>query len=49
MVEPFDDFRRFEEMMNRMFGSFWGGPTSSVFYHQVNGALLFHPSTVSLS
>jgi HSP20 family protein len=28
MVEPFDDFRRFEEMMNRMFESFWGRPTS---------------------
>jgi HSP20 family protein len=28
MIEPFDDFRRFEEMMNRMFGSFWGRPTS---------------------
>ncbi len=28
MVEPFDDFRRFEEMMNRMFENFWGRPTS---------------------
>jgi HSP20 family protein len=28
MVEPFDDFRRFEEMMNRVFGGFWGRPTS---------------------
>ena len=28
MAEPFDDFRRFEEMMNRMFESFWGRPTS---------------------
>ncbi len=28
MVEPWDDFRRFEEMMNRMFENFWGGPTS---------------------
>jgi HSP20 family protein len=28
MVEPFDDFRKFEEMMNRMFESFLGRPTS---------------------
>jgi HSP20 family protein len=28
MVEQWDDFRRFEEMMNRMFESFWGRPTS---------------------
>ena len=28
MVEPFDDFRRFEEMMNRMFENFSGRPTS---------------------
>ena len=28
MVEPWDDFRRFEEMMNRMFENFWGRPTS---------------------
>ena len=28
MVEPLDDFRRFEEMMNRMFENFWGRPTS---------------------
>ena len=28
MVEPWDDFRRFEEMMNRMFESFSGKPTS---------------------
>ena len=29
MVEPWDDFRRFEEMMNRMFENFWGGTTSN--------------------
>ena len=28
MVEQWDDFRRFEEMMNRMFENFWGRPTS---------------------
>ena|SRR5450759_588428 len=28
MVEPWNDFRRFEEMMNRMFESFSGKPTS---------------------
>ena len=28
MVEPWDDFRRFEEMMNRMFENFSGRPTS---------------------
>ena len=28
MVEPFDDFRRFEEMMNRMFDEFWGRPST---------------------
>jgi len=28
MVEPWDDFRRFEEMMNRMFENFSGKPTS---------------------
>jgi HSP20 family protein len=28
MVEPWDDFRRFEEMMNMMFENFWGRPTS---------------------
>jgi HSP20 family protein len=26
MVEQWDDFRRFEEMMNRMFEEFWGRP-----------------------
>ena len=28
MVEPRDDFRRFEEMMNRMFEELWGRPTT---------------------
>ena len=28
MVEPWDDFRRFEDMMNRMFENFWGRPSS---------------------
>jgi len=28
MVEPWDDFRRFEEMMNRMFENFSGKPAS---------------------
>ncbi len=28
MVEPWDDFRRFEEMMNRMFEDFWGRPAA---------------------
>ncbi len=28
MAEPWDDFRRFEEMMNRMFEDFWGRPMS---------------------
>jgi len=28
MVEPFDDFRRFEDMMNRMFEGFWGRPAT---------------------
>ena len=28
MVEQWDDFRRFEEMMNRMFENFWGRPSS---------------------
>jgi HSP20 family protein len=28
MVEPWDDFRRFEEMMNRMFENFWGRPSA---------------------
>ena len=28
MVEPMDEFRRFEEIMNRMFENFWGRPTS---------------------
>lgn len=28
MVEPRDDFRRFEEMMNRMFEEFWGRPAA---------------------
>ncbi len=27
MVEQWDDFRRFEEMMNRMFEDFWGRPS----------------------
>ena len=27
MVEPWDDFRRFEEIMNRMFEEFWGRPS----------------------
>ncbi len=27
MVEQWDDFRRFEEMMNRMFEEFWGRPS----------------------
>ncbi len=27
MAEPWDDFRRFEEMMNRMFEEFWGRPS----------------------
>jgi HSP20 family protein len=31
MVEPFDDFRRFEEMMNRMFENFWGRKTTRRF------------------
>ncbi len=26
MVDPWDDFGRFEEMMNRMFEEFWGRP-----------------------
>ena len=26
MVDTWDDFRRFEEMMNRMFEEFWGRP-----------------------
>ena len=26
MADPWDDFRRFEEMMNRMFEEFWGRP-----------------------
>lgn len=26
MVDTFDEFRRFEEMMNRMFEEFWGRP-----------------------
>lgn len=26
MVDQWDDFRRFEEMMNRMFEEFWGRP-----------------------
>jgi len=41
MVEPFDDFRRFEEMMNRIFENFWEEPHQGDFYRQVNGALLF--------
>ncbi len=28
MVESWDDFRKFEETMNRMFENFWGRPTS---------------------
>ena len=28
MLEPRDDFRRFEEMMNRMFEEFWGRPAA---------------------
>jgi HSP20 family protein len=28
MVEPWDDFRRFEEIMNRMFEEFWGRPSA---------------------
>ena len=28
MVEPWDDFSRFEEMMNRMFENFWGRTSS---------------------
>jgi HSP20 family protein len=28
MVEPWDDFRRFEDMMNRMFENFWGRPSA---------------------
>ncbi len=28
MVDPWDDFRRFEERMNRMFEEFWGRPTT---------------------
>ena len=28
MVEQWDDFRRFEEMMNRMFENFWGRTSS---------------------
>lgn len=28
MVEPWDDFRRFEDIMNRMFEEFWGRPTT---------------------
>src|SRR4030067_1038513 len=28
MIEPWDDFRRFEDMMNRMFENFWGRPSS---------------------
>jgi len=44
MVETWDDFRRFEEMMNRMFESFWGEQhLIGVFYLQVNGAPLFLP------
>ncbi len=27
MVDQWDDFRRFEEMMNRMFEEFWGRPS----------------------
>lgn len=27
MVDTWDDFRRFEEMMNRMFEEFWGRPS----------------------
>ncbi len=26
MVDPWDDFRKFEEIMNRMFEDFWGRP-----------------------
>ncbi|HEY9206151.1 MAG TPA: hypothetical protein VIO58_09535 [Candidatus Methanoperedens sp.] len=26
MADTWDDFRRFEEMMNRMFEDFWGRP-----------------------
>jgi len=39
MVEPFDDFRRFEEMMNRMFENFWEDPHQGDFCRQVNGEL----------
>ena len=28
MVEQWDDFRRFEEIMNRMFEEFWGRPSA---------------------
>jgi HSP20 family protein len=28
MVETWSDFRKFEDMMNRMFEEFWGRPTS---------------------
>jgi len=28
MVEPWEDFRRFEEIMNRMFEEFWGRPSA---------------------
>ncbi len=27
MVDQWDDFRRFEEIMNRMFEEFWGRPS----------------------
>lgn len=27
MVEPWDDFRRFQEIMNRIFEEFWGRPS----------------------
>jgi len=29
MVEQWSDFRKFEDMMNRMFEEFWGRPTTS--------------------
>ncbi len=40
MAEPWDDFRKFEEMMNRMFEEFWGRPTRRLLTSGERGELV---------
>ncbi len=49
MVNQWDDFRRFEEMMNRMFEDFWGRPARRLMLPSGEKGGWYLPSTGNLS